>query len=62
LVAKRPGKADEDSLLAVDVAIGVAISVVAVTSTEGTNNERGDCGGREAEAAMATRGGNGRRL
>jgi hypothetical protein len=37
------------------------ISVVAVTSMGGTNNERGVCGGREAEAAMAARGGNGRR-
>jgi hypothetical protein len=35
------------------------ISVVAVTSMGGTNNERGVCGGREAEAAMAARGGNG---
>jgi hypothetical protein len=52
---ENPSVTDEDSLLAVGVAMGVAVSLVAVTSTGATNN------GREAEAAMTARGGNGRR-
>ena len=55
---ENPSEADEDSLLAVGVAMGVAIILV-VDVRSAMDNERGDCGGRgrrrqwQQEAGMA---------